>query len=348
MEKEKGMTYKKAGVNIKEADRFTAMIREKISKAWPDAGKEIGGFAGGGPIPPWINWVDGSVDGVGTKLKIAALMRQLSTIGQDAVAMSAVDGFINNSDPEYLFDYLAVEKLDADYHIQIIDGLIAACKLAGCKLVGGETAEMPGFFKYPWLFDLTTMVISFKDTTNPYVAIEEGFDIYGWESHGAASNGYSLFRKVFNLDDYPSKARKRLEKRLPELGNKTLGECLLEPTPIWISAIKHAKQKGVRFGGHAHMTGGGIENIPRALTGNLKAVINRSNWARPAIFALTQKRGNISTDEMEHVSNNGIMVVSFVDPSGPAIDGRAIRIGTVEKRKAGEKAVKMTGRYNEE
>ena len=104
----------------------------------------------------------------------------------------------------------------------------------------------------------------------------------------------------------------------------------------------------MRFGGHAHITGGGIEIIPRVLPVNLKAVIKRSNWARPAIFALTQKRGNISTREMERVFNNGIMVVSFVDPSGPAIDGRAILIGKVEKRNAGEKAVKMIGRYNEE
>jgi len=345
--KKDGLTYAKSGVNIDEADLFTRMIKERVAEAWPDTAVEIGGFAGGGPIPKGSIKVDGSVDGVGTKLKIAGILGKLDTVGQDAVAMSAVDGYIAGAKPEYLMDYLAVEKLKAEYHIQIIEGLIRACKLAGCKLIGGETAELPGFFKYSWLFDLTTSVISFRKNKPKYVPVKGGFDLYGWPSFGPASNGYSLLRNIFNLDDAPSRVRKRLEKRWSELDGKSLGECLLEPTPIWIDTIENEVSKGVRFAGHAHMTGGGIENIKRILPADIKVIIDRSSWRRPAIFGLAQRLGNVSTEEMERVFNNGNMVVSIVDPAGPAIEEHAIKIGSVVEWIWGENQVEMFGQYRD-
>ncbi len=343
----KRITYKDAGVDIDAGNLFAKMIKERVKKAWPGMEKEIGGFAGGGPIPHKATRANGSVDGVGTKLKIASLLGKVDTVGQDAVAMSAVDMYVSGSRPLYLMDYLAVEKLRPEFHVQIIDGVIKACKMAGCILIGGETAELPGFFKYPWLFDLTTSVIGFPDPEISFVKPKKNFLVYGWPSFGPASNGFSLLRKVFDLNDESDKVRKKLERKRPNLQCSTLCDYLLEPTPIWISNMEYERKRGVKFAGHAHITGGGMtDNIPRILPDNLKVVINRSAWLRPIIFGLAQRLGKIETEEMERTFNNGIMIISLIDPLGPHVtDGRASLIGTVEKRKKGEKQVQFDGMY---
>src|SRR3990167_543594 len=183
MAKEQSMTYEQAGVDIKEADKFVAMIKGRVAKAWPKMAKEIGGFAGRAKIPRSIRGyrvkdLYSSTDGVGTKLKIAALLGDFSGIGYDAVAMSAVDAYVAGSRPVYLLDYFATGKLIAEKHIAVIDSLIEACQM----------------------IDLITFVIGFDDPILLLEPMRAGQKVYGWPSSGPASNGYSLLRKVFGLN----------------------------------------------------------------------------------------------------------------------------------------------------
>lgn len=347
-----GMTYKQAGVDIEAGNFFTQMIKERVWAVWPEMENEIGGFAGGGIISPGAKKVKGSVDGVGTKLKIAGLVGVVNTVGQDAVAMSAVDMYVSGCQPKYILDYLAVEKLLPEFHIGVIDGVIMACQLAGCRLIGGETAEMPGFFKYPWLFDLTTSVIGFSNPGLVFIPVKECQLVLGWFSNGAGSNGFSLLRKVFGLNGSPSEVRKKLNKKWVDFNGKTLAEVLLKPTPIHIKQLELERENGVLFSGHAHITGGGmVDNIPRILPPKLKVVIDRSTWVRPAIFSVAQKIGNIRTEEMDHVFNQGIMVASIFDPmrgaSCPHSYGYATIIGKVARRKGGESQVQFVGKFSE-
>ena len=356
MTEEQGMTYKKAGVNISEADKFVAMIKARVVRAWPKMAKEIGGFAGRAKIPRSIRGyrvkdLYSSTDGVGTKLKIAALLGDFSGIGYDAVAMSAVDAYVAGSRPVYLLDYFATGKLIAEKHIAVIDSLIEACQMIGCKILGGETAEMPDYFKYDWMIDLITFVIGFDDPILLLEPMRAGQKVYGWPSSGPASNGYSLLRKVFGLNDSPSKVRRKLDRDYLELYGEygtTLGEALLVPTDIWITAIDMAILEGTKFSGHAHITGGGlVENPPRILPSEFKMVIDRGAWKRPPIFGLTQRTGKVPIEDMDRTFNNGIMVISVVSDDGPlSRNTRAIEIGVIENRKEREKPVMLTGKYN--
>jgi phosphoribosylformylglycinamidine cyclo-ligase len=354
--KKQVMTYKNAGVDINEADKFVAMIKSRIAATWPEMAKEIGEFAGQAKIPTirgnMARSLYASTDGVGTKLKIAALLDEYSGIGQDAFAMSAVDSYVAGSRPMFLLDYFATGKLIADKHIAIMDSLIEACRSADCRIVGGETAELPGMFKYDWLIDLVTFVIGFPDPILEFKPKKVGQKVYGWPSYGPASNGYSLLRKIFGLNDSPSKVRKKLNRYYPELHgiHETLGQALLAPTRVWITAIDMAIMVGTKFSGHAHITGGGlIENPPRILDEGLKMVIDRSSWKRPAIFGLAQRIGKVPIEDMDRTFNNGIMVVSVVSDEGRPISrsSSAIEIGVIEKRKEGEKPVILTGKYKD-
>jgi phosphoribosylformylglycinamidine cyclo-ligase len=345
-----GMTYEKAGVDINESDRFLAMIKERIAINWPIESRQIGGFAGLAKIPDGARDLSTSTDGVGTKLIIAALMDEYSTGGQDAVAMSAVDTYVSGQLPKYLLDYFVTGKLNADKHIKLFNSLIYGCKLAGCSIIGGETAEMPGLFKHDWYIDLATFVIGFPIPGLAQRYIKNGDIVLGWPSNCLASNGFSLVRKVFELSVSPSKARKKLERRFPELNRQPLFEVLLEPTPIWIREIEKLRLGGVNFSAHAHITGGGlIDNPPRILqSDDLKIVIERNSWQRPVIFDFIQEKGKISQYEMDRTFNNGIMMISVVDKKEiPKLDNSIIpfKIGVIEKRKNNEPPVILTGKY---
>jgi phosphoribosylformylglycinamidine cyclo-ligase len=347
---EQEMTYEKAGVNIDEAEKFINMIRERIGKAWPEKAGQIGGFAGLAKIPYRRDYLAASTDGVGTKLIIAALMESYDGVGQDAVAMSAVDTYVNGQKPRYLLDYFATGKLEADKHIKIINSLIYGCKEAGCSIIGGETAEMPGFFKHDWMVDLVTFVIGFPDPGLVRKEVMAGDLVYGWPSHGIASNGFSLARRVFKLDTTPDMARKRLERIHPEFSGRPLFEVLLESTPIWIKEIEKIRKKGVNFSAHAHITGGGlIDNPPRLLDDHcLKFVFDRSSWQRPLIFELIQKKGKVSLSDMERSFNNGLMMISVVSQDNAKIispNGPLFLVGHIERRKKGEPPVVLTNQY---
>lgn len=361
-----GTTYASSGVDIDAATEFVSMIKERIASAWPDAAEEIGGFAGGGIIPTGKRKFCGGIDGTGTKIILAALTENFTGIGQDAVAMSAVDTYIETgTTPEAIWNVLNVASLDPDLHIQVIDSIIAACQMVGCKLIGGETAELPDMFPYSWMTNLDVFALSLPPEKNSYPEIKAGQRIWGWPSHGPASNGFSLLRKIFRLrprhqaialleDLFRKKGaytdvRKRLDRYHYELG-KTLGEALLVPTPIWIEQIEEERKRGVKFSGHAHITGGGlIDNLPRILPADCKAVIDLSTWTRPPIFHLAQITGNVKPTEMLRTFNNGIMVASVVSRVGrkPSCTN-AFPIGTVNKRSKDEHQVQFVNEFKDE
>lgn len=336
-----GLTYESAGISVKANNRFMAMIKDLVEKTWPGSGKEIGGFAGGD------NLIIGSVDGVGTKTQIASLLGVWDTIGIDAVAMSAMDVYVAGGMPSLLYDYLVVRKLEPKFHLKIIEGIIKGCLMAGCKLVGGETAEHP----FKWLphdyFDIATFCIglSRKSLTPNISSIKPGMKVYGWLSHGLGSNGYSLVRKTLGLD---GRSRTTLLKFYSEL-DCTLGEALLRSTEIHIRNIektwKRYRRRNIIMG-HAHITGGGlIGNIPRILPRNCKVILDRSKWQRPSIFKLIQETGRIKEEEMDKTFNQGLQVVTIA--SGEMKHRECHLVGVVEKRKRNEPQVQFIGKFQE-
>ncbi|MFC1721978.1 AIR synthase-related protein [Patescibacteria group bacterium] len=342
----KEITYAEAGVDIDQGKEFVKRLQNMRAKAWPDA-PPIGGFAGRCKIPTNRDEFDTSTDSTGTKIVLAALAEIYDGIGQDAVAMSAVDIYAAGSKPFHILDFFAVDHQETERDLAIMQSLINGCKLAECTLPGGELAVLPDFFKYPWMCELVTFAIGFPLPKPNYVSVEQGLTVWGWPSYGPACNGFSLLRKVFKLTDSPSRVRPRLHKHWDDL-QSTLADALLAPTPIWIKDIEILRRKGVAFAGHAHITGGGlVENIPRILPANCKVIIDRRNWKRPPIFRLTQELGPVSADEMDRVFNQGIMMVSIAGSSGIRFPAWCKLIGLVEKRRDNEPQVEFIGQYND-
>jgi len=346
--------YTDAGVDIPAGNLFSQMIADRVNAAWPDAKASPDDFSGSLTIPTGAAKASCSVDGTGTKILVAALLGNFKGIGQDAVAMAAVDSYVAGHLPHTILDVIGLEILVPNLHIQIIDSIIAACRLTGCRLLGGETAELPGMYKHPWAVNLDAFCLAFP-SPEPVITgiqnIQPKHKIYGWPSHGVASNGFSLVREIFNLKDDPDEARSNLIDTYPALNGRTLAECLLKPTPIWISEIERArKELRVKFAAHAHITGGGlVGNIPRILPPDLKAVIGRDYWQRPPIFPLIQRRGKISTKEMDTVFNQGIMMLSIPTDNIDALANTdAIEIGEVRTRREDEPQVQFTGTFQGE
>ena len=343
-----GVTYKSAGVDIDAGNTFAGMIKVRVRIAWPDKEREIGGFAGGGPIPVGARVVKGSCDGTGTKAILASLAGRFDGLGQDAVAMAAVDMYVDGNRPLYILDTVSCGRLMPEQHIKIIDSIVSACKLAGCALIGGETAELPGMYKYPWIVDVNVTAIGFPAPELTFEEMTVGDKVIGWLSHGPGSNGYSLLRRVFGLSGRPSRARPKLAKVWKEFGGITLAEALLKPTPIYIPQMEQLRTEfGAAFAGHAHITGGGlVENIPRMLPSHLKVVIQRDRWQRPPVFRVAQELGKIPDDDMDRTFNQGIMVVSVVkNVSGSFDDLPFVQIGVVERRKGNKPQVELVGKY---
>lgn len=263
--------------------------------------------------------------------------------------MSAVDTYVSGRRPRYLWDSLKVAKLIPDLHIQIIDSIIEGCRQAGCILVGGETAEMPDLYKYDWMADVDTFVIGFPDPELEFVPVRPGQEVWGWPSFGVCANGFSLVRKVFKLKEAPSMARRRLERKWSEFDGLTLAEELMRPTPIWIKTIEEERERGVKFARHAHITGGGMPgNIPRILPANCKVIIHRTNWIRPTVFPLIQLLGSVPDQEMDRTFNQGVIVVSIVEPDGETIrNGHAFFMGEIEERQGDEPQVILSDTYSD-
>jgi len=304
-------TYKEAGVNISLANQIVKKMKPLISNtSIPGVLGGIGGFGGLFSLTEQ-NYKEpvlvSGTDGVGTKLKIAFDLDKHDSVGIDLVAMCVNDIVTCGAKPLFFLDYISIGKLSEKVVVELIEGITRGCKMAKCALLGGETAEMPGF--YPeGEYDLAGFAVGIveKDKIIDGKEIMEGDSIIGISSSGLHSNGFSLVRKVL-LEE----KRYDLEKTVPSL-KKTLGEELLVPTRIYVQPILCLLEK-YKILGIAHITGGGLlENIPRILPERVSVQINQESWTKPPIFSLIQKEGKISDEEMYRTFNMGIGMVLVV------------------------------------
>lgn len=301
-------TYAAAGVDIDAADRVKELIKKHARIALrPEVLSDIGPFGGLFEITGYRQPVlVSSADGVGTKLKIASALEKHDTVGIDLVNHCVNDIFTCGAEPLFFLDYIGMGKLVPETVEDIVQGIAAACQSAGCALIGGETAEMPGLYA-EGEYDLVGFIVGAVEKNrriNPK-KIKAGDAILGLSSSGLHTNGYSLVRKIFGDD--PSS----LKVFYPELG-RTLGEELLEPHRCYYPRLKSAL---LLIEGLAHITGGGLPgNVPRILPPGLAARFDTTSWSIPPIFSLVQQRGNIDIAEMYRVFNMGVGMVVFCSP----------------------------------
>jgi phosphoribosylformylglycinamidine cyclo-ligase len=320
------ITYKDAGVDIDAGDRFVQKIRPFVKATMrPEVLTDIGGFGGLFALKKYRNPVLVSgTDGVGTKLKIAFLMKKHDTVGIDLVAMCVNDIVVQGAEPLFFLDYFATGKLRPEEHSLVVKGIAEGCKQAGCALIGGETAEMPSFYG-DGEYDLAGFAVGVVERNKVVTGakIRPGDLLIGLASSGLHSNGYSLVRKV--LFD---KAGYGVEDILTELGGPTLGEVLLTPTRIYAKTIL-ALQKEYDIRGMAHITGGGItENVPRILPKGAKAVVHMGTWDVPPVFKLLKKKAGVDNDEMYRAFNMGIgMVLAVPKQQADKIVKKAAKLG---------------------
>jgi phosphoribosylformylglycinamidine cyclo-ligase len=309
----KKFSYKDAGVDIKKGDSFVQMIKPMVESTFrPEVLTKIGGFAGCVSLnlerykkPILVS----STDGVGTKLKIAFMMDRHDTLGIDLVAMCVNDIVVIGARPLFLLDYLATSKLDTEKATKVVSGIVKGCVEAECSLVGGETAEMPGFYK-EGEYDLAGFVVGIVENTQLIdgSGVTVGDKLIGIASSGLHSNGYSLVRKLL-LGQY----KMDLGKRVEEIG-AVLGEELLRPTRIYVKTILNLT-RDFNIGGIAHITGGGITgNLPRVIPKGCKAIVRRKSWDIPPIFSFLKEKGKIAEEEMLRTFNNGIGLILIVRP----------------------------------
>ena len=309
-----GFDYGKAGVNIEAGDALVQRIKKMVGPNFRSGVlTEIGGFAGFFK-PQWQRYREpvlaAATDGVGTKLKIAMLMDKHDTVGIDLVAMCVNDLVVQGAEPLFFLDYLAVGKLDVDQAASIISGVVEGCRQAGCALLGGETAEMPGFYP-PGEYDLAGFAVGIGERDGILTGedIVPGDVVIGLPSSGLHSNGYSLVRKV--LFEH---AGLTVNSAFPSLQG-TLGDELLKPTTIYVPILVPLLQQ-YPIKGLAHITGGGLElNLMRILPQGTRAHLEKKYWDIPAIFHLLQEKGSVKDGEMFRTFNMGIgmiMVVSSV------------------------------------
>ena len=306
--------YKKAGVNVEAGYESVRLIKNDVKRtAIEGVLGGIGGFGGLFEIPKGYKnpvLVSGT-DGVGTKLRIAFLMDKHDTIGQDCVAMCVNDVACSGAKPLFFLDYLAVGKNYPEKIAEIVKGVADGCVKAGCALVGGETAEMPGFYPEDE-YDLAGFSVGVveKDNITDGNRAKAGDKLIGIASSGVHSNGYSLVRTLFDLNGDNAKAN--LSEYSEKLG-KTIGEALLTPTRIYVKPLlKLIDEVGINT--VSHITGGGFyENIPRMLPDGLKAVVHKGSWEVLPIFDIMQEKGNIPEDDMYNTFNMGIGMIVAVD-----------------------------------
>jgi phosphoribosylformylglycinamidine cyclo-ligase len=302
--------YARAGVNVKAADKAKELIKQLArSTSRPEVLTDIGLFGGMFQLTGYNEPVlVSSVDGVGTKLKIASLLNKHDTVGIDLVNHCVNDILTCGASPLFFLDYIAMGKLLPERVESIVSGMVQACKNTGCALVGGETAEMPGIYQGDD-YDLVGFIVGAVEKANRLSgnSIAPGDILLGLPSSGLHTNGYSLVRKVFDIERDPSS----LQVFHPEL-KRTLGEELLEPHRCYYSELKPVLPM---VKGLAHITGGGFEgNIPRILPQGLAVQISKDAWQVPPIFKLIQERGKVKEAEVYQVFNMGIGIVIFCSP----------------------------------
>lgn len=332
-----GLTYKAAGVDVEAGDSLVERIKPLAARTRiPELVAGIGGFAGLCAIPTGLEepiLVSGT-DGVGTKLKVAFLTDRHGTVGQDLVAMCVNDIVTCGARPLFFLDYFATGALDVDRAASVIAGIAHGCELAGCALLGGETAEMPGFYA-KGEYDLAGFAVGVVDKKKIIDGsrVTPGDVVIGVHSSGLHSNGYSLARRVL-LEH----AGLSLEAVHPKLG-EPLADALMRPTLIYAKTVR-ALLDACDVHALSHITGGGLPgNVPRVLPPGVGVALDASRWERPAIFSLIQELGDVAEDEMRLAFNIGIGLVAIVTPDQAdaaiaavvAAGGRADRIGVVEK-----------------
>ncbi len=310
---DKKLTYKDAGVDITAGNNFVELIKKSVKSTYiPGVMGDIGGFGGLFELAKYKNPVLVSgTDGVGTKLKLAFMLDKHDTIGIDAVAMCVNDIVVLGAQPLFFLDYLAIGKLIPENQAAIVKGIADGCLESGCALIGGETAEMPGFYEVGE-YDIAGFAVGVveKDEIIDGRNIKPGDVVIGLASSGVHSNGYSLVRKLFfDVMGWDK------DRYVEEFG-KTLGEELITPTKLYVKPVLELK-KEVEIKGIVHITGGGFtENVPRVLPENVDVIIDKNSYPVLPVFKMMQKLGNIEDEEMYRTFNMGIgmmMVVNAAD-----------------------------------
>ncbi len=340
------MDYKNSGVDIEAGYKSVELMKKHVQQTMrPEVLTGLGGFSGAFSMEKFKDMekpvlVSGT-DGVGTKLKLAFLMDKHDTIGIDCVAMCVNDIACAGGEPLFFLDYIACGKNYPEKIADIVSGVAKGCILGGAALIGGETAEMPGFYPEEE-YDLAGFAVGVVDEKDIITGkeLKAGDLLLGMASSGVHSNGFSLVRKIFKMD------QETLNTYHEELG-KTLGETLLEPTKIYVKALRGVKEAGIRIKACSHITGGGFyENVPRMLPEGKHAVIEKNSYQVPPIFGMMAREGQVEEKVMYNTYNMGIGMVLAVDPSDAEKAVKAIQeagetayvIGRVED---GEKGVTL-------
>ena len=340
------MDYKKAGVDIEAGYKSVELMKEHIKKTMrPEVLTNIGGFSGAFSMSAFKDMekptlVSGT-DGVGTKLKLAFIMDKHDTVGIDCVAMCVNDIACAGGEPLFFLDYIACGKNIPEKIATIVSGVAEGCQQSSAALIGGETAEMPGFYPEDE-YDLAGFAVGVVDEKDLITGkdLKAGDVLIGMASSGVHSNGFSLVRKVFEM------TKESLDTYYEELGT-TLGEALIAPTKIYVKALRSIKEAGVRVRACSHITGGGFyENIPRMLREGTRAVVEKDSYPVPPIFKLMAKTGNIDEQMMYNTYNMGLGMIVAVDATDVDKTMEAIKAAgetpyVVGKIEEGEKGVTL-------
>ena len=340
------MDYKNAGVDIEAGYRSVELMKKHVKETMrPEVLGGLGGFSGAFSMSAFKDMekptlVSGT-DGVGTKLKLAFILDKHNTVGIDCVAMCVNDIACAGGEPLFFLDYIACGKNEPEKIADIVSGVAEGCKQAGAALIGGETAEMPGFYPIDE-YDLAGFAVGVVDEKDLITGanIKPGDVLVGMSSSGVHSNGFSLVRKVFSMTE------ENLNTYYDCLG-KTLGEALIAPTKIYVKALRAVKEAGVTIKGCSHITGGGFyENIPRMLPEGVRAVVEKGSYPIPPIFKMLQEDGDIAEEMMYNTYNMGLGMILALDPADVEKTMAALKeageeayiVGKVE---AGEKGVTL-------
>jgi len=340
-----GLSYRDAGVDIEAGDLLVQRIKAVSQRTQrPEVLSGLGGFGALCEIPAKYQQpvLVAATDGVGTKLKLAMQLRRHDTIGIDLVAMCVNDLIVCGAEPLFFLDYYASGALNVDTAAAVVNGIGDGCELAGCALVGGETAEMPGMYSGED-YDLAGFAVGVVEKSKiiDVSQVDVGDCLIGLRASGPHANGYSLIRKIIEVN---------ASDLAGEFEDTTLGAALLEPTLIYVNAVRELAAT-VDIHGIAHITGGGlVENLPRVLPDNACAVINRKSWTRPAIFKWLQKAGKVAEFEMLRTFNCGIGMVLCIPEEECKValatlnrnEEFAFKIGRIEERTDSGDAVEFS------
>jgi phosphoribosylformylglycinamidine cyclo-ligase len=326
------MDYREAGVDVEAGRAFVERIRSLVQSTHrAEVLGGFGGFSGGFQLPIGYRepvLVSGT-DGVGTKLKLAQDLNCHNTVGIDLVAMCVNDVLTSGAEPLFFLDYLATSKLNSEQLTEVVAGIAQGCSLSGCALLGGETAEMPGFYQ-PGEYDLAGFCVGIveKSLMLDGSQVQVGDIAIGLASQGVHSNGFSLVRKIVRESPaitipFPNASNESGKEERPSnwdirpelLGGQSLGEVLLTPTQIYVKPVLDARRAGIDLHGMAHITGGGLpENLPRCLGAGQSVQIDAKSWVVPPIFQWLAEAGEVSIEAMFNTFNMGIGFVLLVPP----------------------------------